>query len=292
MQLIELRKAELGEGFQVGRALPTRERRMVGAWCFLDHLGPVDLTSGAGMHVGPHPHTCLQTFTWMIRGEILHRDSLGSEQVVRPGQVNLMTAGPGIAHTEDSLEGDVLHAVQLWIALPSEHAGVAPAFDHYPELPAWSGKGVDFTLLVGEFEGRAAPTRVHSPLLALDLHAPEGGKVELPLRTGFEYGVLATSGGLTLRDTVIGTDTFAYLGPGADCLPLALPPGGRCLLIGGEPFGETISMWWNFVAATRSDIDQAYQDWESGSDRFPPVPGAESERLPSPRPPWQSLSST
>jgi len=286
MQFVELRKAELGEGFMVRRALPTRERRMVGAWCFLDHLGPVDLRRSGGMHIGAHPHTCLQTFTWMMEGEILHRDSLGSEQVIRPGQVNLMTAGHGIAHTEDSLEGESLHAAQLWIALPPEHAGVAPAFDHYPDLPAWSRNGVQFTLLAGGFEGQIAPTRIYSPLVGLDLHAPASGTVSLPLQRGFEYGILSTGGSISINNVDIDSNTFVYLEPGAETLELALPANGRCLLVGGEPFGGTISMWWNFVAASRDYINQAYVDWQQGSGRFPPVPGAEGRRLDSPPPPW------
>lgn len=238
------------------------------------------------MHIGAHPHTCLQTFTWMMEGEILHRDSLGSEQVIRPGQVNLMTAGHGIAHTEDSLEGESLHAAQLWIALPPEHAGVAPAFDHYPDLPAWSRNGVQFTLLAGGFEGQIAPTRIYSPLVGLDLHAPASGTVSLPLQRGFEYGILSTGGSISINNVDIDSNTFVYLEPGAETLELALPANGRCLLVGGEPFGGTISMWWNFVAASRDYINQAYVDWQQGSGRFPPVPGAEGRRLDSPPPPW------
>lgn len=127
MKIIPLRQADLGEGFQVARALPTKDQRMVGPWCFLDRIGPVALTGGAGMHVAAHPHTCLQTFTWVMEGSILHRDSLGTEQVIHPGQVNLMTAGHGISHTEDTLPGTGnLHAAQLWIALPPEHADMPP----------------------------------------------------------------------------------------------------------------------------------------------------------------------
>lgn len=287
MQFIDLRKAELGAGFTVGRALPTRERRLIGAWCFLDHLGPVDLRGHDGMHVEAHPHTCLQTFTWMIEGEIMHRDSLGSEQIVKPGQVNLMTAGRGISHTEDSLPGESLHATQLWIALPPEHADIDPAFDHYPELPRWSDGNIDFTLLAGKFQEWQAPTRVYSPLVGLDLHAPEEGRVNLPLNPGFEYGLLPLIGRAGINNVDIYTDQFVYLEPGTDSLDLSLPEGGRCLVVGGEPFPGPISMWWNFVAHTREYINQAYHDWQAGSERFPPVPGA-SVRLDSPRPPWMS----
>jgi len=287
MQRISLRTAELGEGFTVGRALPTRERRLVGAWCFLDHLGPVDLARNDGMRVEAHPHTCLQTFTWMIEGEILHCDSLGSEQIVRPGQVNLMTAGHGIAHTEYSRGGGILHATQLWIALPPEHADVPPAFDHYPELPQWSRGGVNFTLLAGSFEGNLAPTRLYSPLVGLDLHAPDGGTVELSLRFDFEYGILPVQSAISINNVDTSKDTFVYLEPGGQSLTLSLPAGGRCVFIGGEPLASKISMWWNFVSSSREYINQAYLDWQQGSPRFPPVPGA-THRLPSPKPAWMS----
>lgn len=285
MQFIDLRKAELGEGFMVGRALPTRERRLVGAWCFLDHLGPVALRGHDGMHIDAHPHTCLQTFTWMMEGEILHRDSLGSDQVIRPGQVNLMTAGRGIAHTEDSLEGDRLHAAQLWIALPQEHADIAPAFDHYPELPRWSTQGVDFTLLAGSYEDWQAPTRIYTPLVGLDMQAEAGGRVSLPLRPEFEYGLLPMQNSIRINNVDIDINQFVYLEPGRDTLELSFSEGARCLLVGGEPFPGTISMWWNFVGHTREYINQAYHDWQAGTERFPSVPGAR-QRMDSPRPAW------
>lgn len=285
MQFIDVRKAELGEGFTVGRALPTRERRLIGAWCFLDHLGPVDIRDHDGMHVDAHPHTCLQTFTWMMAGEVLHRDSLGSDQLIRPGQVNLMTAGRGIAHTEDSLEGECLHGAQLWIALPPEQADIEPAFDHYPELPQWSRDGMAFTLLAGEAEGRRAPTRVYTPLVGLDLHAASATRASLPLRPDFEYGLLPMQGSVRINNIDIDESRFAYIEPGGDSLEIVLPEGGRCLLVGGEPFPGTISMWWNFVGHSREHINQAYFDWQGGSGRFPPVPGAR-RRLDSPRPPW------
>lgn len=286
VQRIALRTAELGEGFVVGRALPTREQRSIGAWCFLDHMGPADISRNGGMHVGAHPHTCLQTFTWLMEGAVLHRDSLGSEQVIRPGQVNLMTAGRGIVHTEDSLPGEVLHGAQLWIALPPEHAEVEPAFDHYPDLPRWSRNGVELTLLAGSMEGREAPARIYSPLMGADLHASLGGSIELELRDDFEYGLLTASGSVCVDGVYTDSQTFAYFEPGRDALTLTLSTGGRCLLIGGRPLERKVSMWWNFVASQREYIDQAYLDWQTGSDRFPPVPGSDGRRLDSPRPPW------
>ena len=180
---IVARTSSLGEGMTVARVLPTRGRRMIGAWCFLDHLGAVDFPAGQGMHVGAHPHTRLQTFTWMIEGEILHRDSLGSEQVVRPGQVSLMTAGYGISHTEDSVTpGARLHAAQLWIALPAAVADQPPAFAHYPVLPTWQAQGCDWALMAGSYGEHTAPTQLHSPLVGLEVRCDRGATVTLPLR--------------------------------------------------------------------------------------------------------------
>src|SRR6185312_12311610 len=167
IQRISSRHAEVG-GIPINRLMPSRQRRMIGAWCFLDHAGPAVFAPGTGMRVGPHPHIGLQTFTWMIKGEVLHRDSLGNEQIIRPGQVNLMTAGHGIAHTEESLSTEnSLHAAQLWIALPPEASNCAPAFDHHPDLPVWSDSGCDFTLLAGNYKGYSAPARLYSPLVGM-----------------------------------------------------------------------------------------------------------------------------
>lgn len=213
IQRIAVRNAEVG-GIPISRALPTRERRTLGAWCFLDHAGPsVFSGSSQEMDVGPHPHIGLQTFTWMIEGEVLHRDSLGSEQVIRPGQVNLMTAGRGIAHTEQSTgEQRRLHAAQLWIALPAEHADTAPRFDHYPDLPCWLHDEVKHTLLVGAFEQYRSPVSTFSPLIAMDLEWQADGYLQLPLRKDFEIGLLPLIGAFEVNDEKFSPDEFAYLG--------------------------------------------------------------------------------
>jgi redox-sensitive bicupin YhaK (pirin superfamily) len=210
IERITPRSADLGEGPHVRRALPTRERRMIGAWCFLDHAGPVDFAPGGGMHVGAHPHTALQTFTWLIDGEVLHRDSLGNEQVIRPGQVNLMTAGHGIVHTEDSLpDARRLHAAQLWIALPPEHADCPPAFEHHPVLPRWAQDGCTLTLLAGRHGERQSPARLHSPLIGLDICSSGDARLTLPLDPGFEYGILPLEGSLRIGDETFDSDAFA-----------------------------------------------------------------------------------
>mgnify|MGYP002137406763 CR=1 FL=1 len=194
-QRLPARKTILGVDTPILRALPHRERRMVGAWCFLDHLGPTQFAPDDGMHVGAHPHIGLQTFTWMIEGEVLHRDSLGNEQVIRPGQVNLMTAGHGISHTEDSAaEGARMHAAQLWIALPDAERERAPSFQHFPELPRLGLGGWDATLLLGELDGQRSPVPSFTPLLGVDLACAAPVDAVLRLRPGFEHGVMVLEG--------------------------------------------------------------------------------------------------
>lgn len=287
IEKIEARVADLGNGMVIRRALPSRQRRMVGAWCFLDHAGPVAFEPGHGMNVGAHPHTALQTFSWLIEGEVLHRDSLGNAQIIRPGQVNLMTAGRGIVHTEESLPGERgLHLAQLWIALPSSHANCEPAFDHYPELPRWEAGGCTFTLLAGSFADHTAPARLHSPLVGIDITSAQGGALELALNPAFEYGILPLEGSLRIDAESFVTDEFAYLGAGAETLKVELAPGTRILLLGGEPFAEQIVMWWNFVGYSREEIAKAQRDWESGDPRFGDVAGHEGKRLAAPPLPW------
>lgn len=284
---IPARTADIGGGVAVARTLPSRHRRTIGAWCFLDHAGPARFAAGQGMRVGPHPHTGLQTFTWMLEGEVLHRDSLGNEQLIRPGQVNLMTAGRGIAHTEESTAGETqLHAAQLWIALPARMADMAPRFDHYPELPRWSDGGAEAVLLAGNFMGRQSPVQVHTPLVGVDWHAPRDASLTLPLDPAFEYGVMPLTGPATAQGQALAADELLYLPPGTDALRLELPAGTRALLIGGAPFDEDITIWWNFVGHGKPYIAQAQRDWQAGSARFGAVRGAGGPRLEAPALPW------
>jgi redox-sensitive bicupin YhaK (pirin superfamily) len=289
LERIGARTADLGEGLRVSRVLPTRERRMVGAWCFLDHAGPVRFEEGRPMLVGAHPHTGLQTFTWLIEGEVLHRDSLGSEQIIRPGQVNLMTAGRGIVHTEDSLT-PTLHAAQLWIALPPEEFAREPAFDHYPQLPTWQERGVTLTLLAGRYRAQEAPAKLYSRLIGLDLSSEAGGEQTLRLNPAFEHALLPLKGEVELEGEVFAADEFAFLGSRRESIDLTLRAGSRALLIGGEPFEHQVVMWWNFVAHSRADIVQAQHDWETGSARFGVVPHERGARMPAPKLPWPSSS--
>ncbi|MGE6288752.1 pirin family protein [Aeromonas media] len=282
-QRIFSRLTDVG-GIPVARALPVKERRTIGPWCFLDHIGPTRFAPGApGLDVGPHPHIALQTFTWMLAGEILHRDSLGSEQVIRPGQVNLMTAGRGIAHTEESLAGHPdLHAAQLWIALPEADQHTPPRFDHYPRLPRWQQEGIDLTLLIGEHSGQRAPTLHFSPILGLDLHAPQGGEITLSLDPAFEHGLFSLQGEVTIAGEALAPEQLLYLPPGTRELRVTLNPDTRLLLIGGEPLAKPLQIWWNFVSFSPEAIRTAAADWESGHPRFGEVVGYVGPRLVAP----------
>ncbi|MBX3703946.1 MAG: pirin family protein [Steroidobacteraceae bacterium] len=282
---LEARRTLLGDGLEIRRALPHRHRRTVGAWCFLDHAGPADYAAGRGVNVGPHPHIGLQTFSWMIEGAIQHRDSLGYEQWIRPGQVNLMTAGRGISHSEESPAGEPgrVQLAQLWIALPEAEADREPAFEHYPELPVVERGGFSVTVLAGEFTGERAPAKVYSPLLGLDLATPGEARATLPLRPDFEYAAMVLEGAADFDGATLEPGSLLYLGSGRDGLPVASSRAARLLLIGGEPLREEILIWWNFVARRREDIVQATHDWNLGL-RFGEVQGARSARLTAPDP--------
>lgn len=283
-RLITSRSHELTPGFAIRRALPTREQRMIGAWCFLDHIGPVEFNTGNGMHVGAHPHIGLQTFTWLVEGQIRHRDSLGYNQIIRPGQVNLMTAGKGVSHTEDSLPDETrLHGAQLWITLPKSMETIAPAFQHYTRLPEWRAGGLHYTLLAGRFRGQVSPVAVHSPLLGIDITAPNSAATAtLPLNPQFEHGIMVLEGEVRANDTVIKPGKLAYWQAGAQALTLRVQPRARILFIGGEPFAQPVKMWWNFVGSSPAQLRQAVQDWNQSRPRFGVVPGQNHRRLISP----------
>ncbi|MNF60638.1 Quercetin 2,3-dioxygenase [compost metagenome] len=288
IQRVTARSAEVGGGITVNRLMPSAQRRMIGAWCFLDHAGPAVFEKKAGLRVGPHPHIGLQTFTWMIKGKVLHRDSLGNVQIIRPGQVNLMTAGRGITHTEESLPDEHhLHAAQLWIALPEGDKNCAPAFDHYPDLPVWDDGGVKITLLAGSFAGRTAPSRIFSPLVGMDLASQGAASIRLSVEPRFEYGILPLEGAFTINGQTFASNELAYLGRGLSEIELSSTQVSRALLLGGEPFAEEIQLWWNFVGHSQQEIAQALDAWNSRDlVRFGDVAGFDGERLVAPRLPW------
>jgi quercetin 2,3-dioxygenase len=287
VELLPSRAASVG-GVEVRRALPRRQRRTIGAWCFADHFGPVPSAApGGGIQVGPHPHTGLQTVTWLVEGEVVHTDNLGSEQVIRPGQLNLMTAGRGVAHAEQTPAGHagVLHGIQLWIAQPDVTRHDAPAFAHHGALPVAEYGPCRATVLIGNLAGVRSPARPEVGLLGVELAAATATAAVLPVDASFEHGVIVLAGEVAVGDDQVRPGVLAYLGRGRDELMLRLSAGSRALLLGGRPFGEDLLMWWNFVARTRGEIEQAWTEWENGTARFGRV-ASELARIPAPRPSW------
>jgi quercetin 2,3-dioxygenase len=280
----EGRIASVG-GLQVRRVLPTKGRRTVGAWCFLDLMGPADAEQPDPMEVGPHPHIGLSTVTWLLEGEALHTDSLGTEQVIRPGQLNLMTAGHGIAHAELAARPP-FRGAQLWIAQPDATRHGPNAFEHHGELPRVEVGNAAGAGLVGKLARATSPARADTPLVGADLTLRPGRTV-LPVERAFEHAVAPLEGRVKVGDEVVEPGWLALVPPGVEELPVeARDPGARALLLGGEPFGETIQMWWNFVARSRDEIDRAVRDWRAhDTDRFAAVPSS-LERIEVPTPPW------
>jgi quercetin 2,3-dioxygenase len=283
-EVIAAHEVDLGEGTRVRRLLPKPQRARIGAWCFIDHFGPLDVSGGPGMQVPPHPHIGLQTVTWLLDGEVMHRDSLGNQQLIRPGQLNLMTAGRGIAHAEESPHHHppMLHGVQLWIALPQSSSSVDPSFEHVPELPVVESAGVRLTVLLGEMLGVRSPAHSHSRLVGVDLElrAPDEPFM-LPLHSTFEYGAVTLTGAATVDGVALPPGALLYLGAGREAVGVDAAGAARILLLGGEPTGEPLYMWWNFVAHTAEEIAQASADWAAGR-RFGEVPGASAPRVPAP----------
>jgi redox-sensitive bicupin YhaK (pirin superfamily) len=275
----------------VRRTLPHKVRRTVGAWCFLDHYGSSARPADRAMHVAEHPHTGLQTVTWLFDGVVRHQDSLGSDQLVRPGQLNLMTAGRGIAHAEDTAAGTdpraPLHGLQLWVALPVSALDAAPAFAHHPSLPVVELDGVRTTVLVGELAGSRSSAVSYTPLLGAEIVLVPGASSVLPLDPGFEHALLAVDGDVHLDARPVDAGTLVYLGMARDELAVSSVGGGRAFLLGGTPLGEQLVMWWNFVGRSHEDIAAARADWAAGR-RFGPVPGY-GERLAAPALPTTHL---
>jgi quercetin 2,3-dioxygenase len=274
-------------GLPVHRTLPQRGRRTVGAWCFLDRFGPVDVTPQRTMTVGPHPHIGLHTVTWLLSGQVLHSDSLGNQQPIRPGQLNLMTSGHGIAHAEDARHEPQgrMDGVQLWVAQPEATRHDPPSFAHHADLPMVDLRAATTTVLVGEFAGARSPARIDSPLVGVDIAG--SGHVDLPLEPPFEYAIAVLHGGARLDDAVASPNQLLYIGTGRDGVHLDLVDSSRVLLLGGHPFSEEILMWWNFVARDRSELEQAYAQWEASTDRFGTVTST-LDRIEAPRPFWLS----
>ena len=270
----------------VRRTLPHRARPLVGAWCFADHYGPDDVARTAGMDVPPHPHTGLQTVSWLFAGEIEHRDSSGVHATVRPGELNLMTGGSGVAHSEVSTPATTtLHGVQLWLALP-EHARHLPrGFTHHVPAPVRL-TGATARVLLGGLAGHVSPVTTHTPVLGAELVLDPHAELPLEVAAEFEHGLLVDVGPVLLEGAELPAGELGYVPPGVDRLVLVNPGSrpARVMLLGGTPFTEPVLMWWNFVGRTHDEIARFREEWEAGSERFGRVEGYGGPvgRLPAP----------
>jgi redox-sensitive bicupin YhaK (pirin superfamily) len=267
----------------VRRTLPQRSRSLIGAWCFVDHYGPDLVAEKGGMVVPPHPHTGLQTVSWLFAGEIEHRDSVGSHAMVRPGELNLMTAGSGIAHSEVSTDGTtVLHGAQLWLALPDASRHHPPFFEHYVPTPV-EFEGARVHVFLGTLLGQTSTATAFSPLVGAQVDLPAGASVTIPVDAGFEHGVLLDEGAMSVDGMDVAPHELAFLPTGRATITFAAGATPvRALLIGGAPFGESIVMWWNFIGRTHDEIVEYRADWESGAPRFAEVTGYDGSALPAP----------
>jgi hypothetical protein len=274
-------QAQVGQ-LDIRRALPLRQKRMVGAWCFLDRYGPLSFTSGRPMDVAPHPHIGIQTVSWLLEGEVLHRDSLGYEALVTPGGVNVMTSGRGISHSEETPRGSSgrLSGVQLWVALPDESRHQSPSFEHHASLPVVDFDGGTATIIMGALAGHQSDASSFSAILGADLR-PGAREMTLPLDATFEHALFVLDGAATLEGEELAPDILYYLPPNRRDLALTGSEGTRILLLGGTPFGEPVLMWWNFVARTHEEIAAAREEWEKGT-AFGEVRGYDGPALAAP----------
>lgn len=273
---------DLGQ-FEVRRVLPNKGRTMVGPFIFVDQFGPAQLDIGAAMDVRPHPHINLATVTWLFEGAIDHRDSLGTFATIRPGQVNLMTAGRGIVHSERSPQaeraaGPRLYGMQTWLALPDEQEEIDPAFEARTDLPVVEDTCARATVIMGSLWGSRAPTTTHAETIYAEIVLAPGGALPIDAEAD-ERAVMLVGGEASLDGTPLPLYTLAVLAPGA-AMRLQSDSGGRVMLLGGEAFATKRHVWWNFVSSSRDRINQAKDDWRA--DRFPKVPGDSVEFIPIP----------
>ncbi|KOG23903.1 MULTISPECIES: pirin family protein [Streptomyces] len=286
IEILTARDVPLGgpRAMTVRRTLPQRARTLIGAWCFADHYGPDRVAESGGMDVAPHPHTGLQTVSWLFAGEIEHRDSLGTHAFVRPGEINLMTGGHGISHTEVSTpDTTVLHGVQLWVALPDEHRHAPRDFQHHAPRPL-RVDGAELRVFLGTLAGETSPVRTFTPLLGAELLIDAGAAVTLDVDPDFEHGLLVDEGAVLLDGASLLPAELGYAAPGRTALTVVNTSDrpARTVLLGGPPFEEEIVMWWNFIGRDHQDVVEARDAWERASDRFGAVDGYPGDRLPAP----------
>jgi hypothetical protein len=286
--VVELEPGRLSQvgSLPVRRVLPQRPRKTVGAWCFADHVGPVTSDTPGTLGIGPHPHMGLQTVTWLLQGEMLHLDSLGSEQLIRPGQLNLMTAGHGMAHAEeDPGRARALHGIQLWVAQPEATRHGEAAFEHHDDLPRLELDGGEGTILVGAYGGLESPARRDTEHVGVELALRAPG-APLPLRADYEHALIVLEGNVRVGDHVVEPGVLAYLGTARDECSVEVREPVRALLLGGVPFPEKLLMWWNFVARTTGEASEARRQWTERAERFGTV-RSRLERVEVAKPPWE-----
>lgn len=292
VEIITARDVPLGgpRAMTVKRTLPQRQRSLIGAWCFVDHYGPDDVSSTGGMDVAPHPHTGLQTVSWLFEGDIMHHDSADNHAVVTPSEVNLMTAGAGICHSETSTQSTTtLHGVQLWTVLPESARHGERRFDHYAPQPV-AFDGGEALVFMGELFGDTSPIPTFTPLVGAEIRMDAGASVAVDVNPEFEHGLLVDAGDIDLEGVVIQPHELGYTGIGETTLRIRNNGSqrARLIIIGGEPFTEDVVMWWNFIGRTHEEIAQFRQEWEGHSDRFGVTRGYIShdpeglDRLPAP----------
>ena len=276
--VLQPREVPLGgpRAMTVRRTLPHRDRSFVGAWCFVDHYGPDEIATSGGMDVPPHPHTGLQTVSWLFTGEIEHRDTAGNHAIVRPGELNLMTAGHGIAHTEVSTsDTSTLHGVQLWVVLPQRDTHCARAFEHFVPEPVTAGSAT-VRVFLGSFAGADSPVATSTPLLGAEVLLPANSTWQVPVEDSFEHAVLVDEGVVRFCGRIAGRGALAIREPGATSLTIeAGPEDVRVLVLGGAPFPDEVIMWWNFIGRSTEEIRGQRAEWMAGSDRFGTVAGYE-----------------
>lgn len=294
-RIIDKRPHDLGGGFEVGRVLPFHARRMVGPFTFFDHMGPVDLAPGIPktLDVRPHPHIGLSTVTYLYDGAMTHRDSLGYAQEIKPGEVNWMTAGSGITHSERfeyaRAHGAHMHGIQAWVALPVEDEEVDPSFHHHEgaDLPTWDEAGVRGRLIAGSAMGMAAAVKTHSPLFYIHWDMDAGAAATLTAEHP-ERALYVASGSAEVDGHRLLTGQMAVLNPGADVRVVA-DEAATVMALGGEPIGERF-MFWNFVSSSKDRLEQAKQDWQQGRMKLPVGDDQEYIPLPDPRPEAPAMS--
>lgn len=283
VEVRESRVARIGE-MGIVRALPTKGRRTIGAWCLLDVMQPGDELDPDPLEIGPHPHIGLSTVTWLLEGEALHSDSLGTHQMIEPGQLNLMSAGRGVAHAELSSERGV-RGIQMWVAQPDDSRMGDPGFEHHAELPeADLGIG-SARVFIGSLGDAVSPARQDTRLLGADLDLT-AGSVAVEADPAFEYGIVPVDGRLKLNGAIVEEGWLGMITSPTEVLSIETEGPTRAILIGGEPLGWPLSMWWNFVGRTREEITEAWRDWQAGdTDRYPEFDSV-LDRIDAPIPPW------